>query len=70
MLLFRKSNSKYRLAVLAALVTAMILGTVQMITDPPLLLLERFVKGFGWIEVFLACAFAAIVINGMNEIFV
>ncbi|MBN2482307.1 MAG: 4Fe-4S binding protein [Bacteroidales bacterium] len=67
MTLIRKFYAKYKLVFFAVPVTALILGSVQMITDPPLLLLERFVPGSGWIEVTLACVYAAIVINGMKD---
>ena len=38
-----------------------------MVTDPPLLLLERFAPGSGWIEVILASVYAAIVVTNMKN---
>jgi len=38
---------------------AVLLGTVHAVVDPPLLLLERFAPGYGWLEIFLLGLYGA-----------
>lgn len=42
----------------AALLTVVILGVVQVMVSPPLMLLERFLPGFGWLEILFAALYA------------
>lgn len=59
--MFNVSKKKRRAVSLAAFVlTALALGIVQTVVRPPLLLLERFIPGAGWIEVFALAAYAAV----------
>lgn len=43
---------------IAALLTALLLGIVQVKVARPMLLLERFMPGFGWVEVLVAALYA------------
>lgn len=54
-------NSRLTLSLTVFFVTAFLLSFVQIKVENPLLLLERFYKGGGWIEIFLASAYGGIV---------
>lgn len=47
--------------------TAFILGVVQVIVEPPLLILERLHPGLGWLEIFLISIYAAFITEKMLD---
>ena len=51
----------------SAVVTGSLLTVVQLKTDPPLLLLERFLPGAGWAEVVLLSVYAGWVTGRMAD---
>ncbi len=53
-------RDKYSLPLLAASLTVFILLPVQLVTEPPLLLLERLFPGGGFLQILLIAAFAFI----------
>ena len=58
---------KIRLPAAVFLLTATLLFFVQWKTDPPLLLLERFFPGGGWIQILLASSYGALVASRMQD---
>lgn len=52
-------NSRIILSSTVFLVTAILLTFVQVKVDNPLLILERFINGGGWFEIFLAATYGA-----------
>ncbi len=63
--MFRKSNIKLSLAVFVF--TAIILSIVQLKLDNPIIILERFIKGGGWIEIFIISFYGALVAYKMQN---
>jgi ferredoxin len=55
-------------SVAAALLTALLLGVVQLQVPRPLLLLERFLPGGGWLEILALSVYAAIVVEKMLDV--
>ena len=51
----------------AFLITAVLLGVIQRVVDPPLLLLERFVPGGGWAQILALAVYAGFVSDGMSS---
>jgi ferredoxin-type protein NapH len=58
---------KYRLSLIAFILTFTLLGFVQMKVKRPMILAERFVSGAGWIEILLIAIYAAFIINKMKD---
>ncbi len=61
-----KYNS-FRLPLLVFAITAILLSFVQLKVDNPLLLLERFMTGGGWIEIVMIALYAALVAYHMQD---
>jgi polyferredoxin len=62
---------KYKISIAIFLLTFILLGIVQARIDRPLILAERFIKGAGWIEIFvvsLYAAFAGWKMQGRNNV--
>lgn len=59
--------SKYSVPVFSFLVTMLILGIVHLKIHPPILLLERFFPGYGWIEIILLAFWAAYLAGKMRD---
>ena len=53
--------SAYRLPIIIFLLTFILLGFVQIKLDRPIILAERFVKGAGWIEIFIIALYGAFI---------
>src|SRR5680860_1009392 len=51
----------------AFLLTAVILGIVQVVVDPPGLLLERFWEGGGWLELLVLSGYAAFLAGRLRD---
>jgi polyferredoxin len=58
---------KYLIPGLSFLVTSFILGIVHLIIQPPILLLERFAPGLGWLEIILLASWAAFLTGKMQD---
>lgn len=54
--------------ILAFLLTAILLSIVQLKVERPIILAERFVKNAGWFEILVLALYAAIVVQGMQDI--
>jgi len=61
------SLKKYQLSLTGGIVTAVIITFVHLKVDPPMLLLERFFPGTGWIEIIAASFYAAVIIYKMSD---
>ncbi|MBN2699332.1 MAG: 4Fe-4S binding protein [Bacteroidales bacterium] len=59
--------NQFRLPFLVFLFSASILTMVQLMVDPPMLLLERFLPGSGWIEILLVTSYGALVAYHMKD---
>lgn len=57
----------FRLPVLTALTVAVLLAFVQLKVERPMLLLERFLKGGGWLEILLVSFYGGLVAFHMQD---
>ena len=60
-------RSTFRLPILVFFLTAFLLSFVQMKVDNPMLLLERFVPGGGWVEIGIIALYGSIVAYHMQN---
>ena len=58
---------QYKLSIIVFILTFLLLTFVQIKLDRPMLLAERFVKGGGWIEIFLIASYGAFIVNKMKD---
>jgi polyferredoxin len=58
---------KVKLPALVFLFTFLILAAIQLIVEKPMLLLERFSNGGGWIEIVLLCSYGAFLFYKMHD---
>ena len=58
---------QYKLSIIVFILTFLLLAFVQIKLDRPMLLAERFVKGGGWIEIFLIASYGAFIVNKMKD---
>ena len=58
---------QYKLSIIVFILTFLLLAFVQIKLDRPMLLAERFVKGGGWIEIFLIASYGAFIVNKMED---
>jgi len=63
----KKSSSYYFAIISAALLTGFILTMVQLKVERPMLLLERFFKGMGWVEIALLCLYSMFITAQMLD---
>jgi len=61
------SRKKYQLPLLVFLITVFLLSFVQWKVENPMLLLERFVPGGGWIEILAIGFYGALVVFHMQD---
>ena len=59
--------SRYSLSIYAFLTTALILGFVQWKVERPMLMMERFLPGSGWLEIILVSSYAAWITGKMKD---
>jgi ferredoxin-type protein NapH len=60
-------NNKYRLPLVVFILTFILLAFVQVKLERPMILAERFLKGSGWIEIFLIAFYGAFVAYKMQD---
>lgn len=60
-------KNKYILPLLTGSVTALLLSIVQLMAERPIILLERFFPGAGWLEIILIALYAAWVSYNMQD---
>lgn len=58
---------RFKLPALSFLLTVTLLAFVHIKIDPPLLLLERFLPGYGWIEIVFVGFYASLITNRMER---
>jgi ferredoxin-type protein NapH len=58
---------KYKLPVFVFLLTFILLAFVQVKMERPMILAERFLKGSGWVEIFLISCYGAFVVFKMQD---
>jgi ferredoxin-type protein NapH len=58
---------QYKLSIIVFLLTFTLLLFVQIKVERPMLLAERFLKGAGWIEIFLISLYGAFIVNKMKN---
>jgi ferredoxin-type protein NapH len=58
---------QYKLPLIVFILTFIFLAFVQIKLDRPMILAERFLKGSGWIEIFLISCYGAFIINKMKD---
>jgi hypothetical protein len=58
---------KFRLPLIVFIITFILLAFVQVKVERPMLLAERFVKGAGWIEIFLISLYGGFVAYKMQD---
>ncbi len=59
---------KYTAEIVAFVVTGLILGCVNQFVSLKLLLLERFMPGWGWVEIIMIGAYAAFLTNKFKDV--
>jgi polyferredoxin len=60
-------RKQYKLPLIVFIITFILLGFIQVKLERPMILAERFVKGSGWVEIFLISCYGAFVINKMQD---
>ncbi len=65
--LFRKRISPLGLPAAVFLLVLFLLAPVQLIVERPMLLLERFITGGGWIQILLIAIYGALVAHKMQD---
>jgi ferredoxin len=63
---YRSDQGGYVLGTAAFFLTAIFLTIIQIKTRTPMILLERYIQGGGWIEIFLLSAYAGMVADFMK----
>src|ERR1035437_600611 len=58
---------KYKLPIIVFLLTFILLAFVQVKMEKPMILSERFLKGSGWVEIFLISCYGAFVVFKMQD---
>lgn len=58
---------KYRLSIAVFLFAGFILSMAQVHVDNKILILERFMKGGGWLEIFLISFYGAVLVSKMKD---
>src|SRR5665647_735037 len=58
---------QYKLPVIVFILTFILLAFVQLKVGKPMLLAERFLKGSGWVEIFLISCYGAFVVFKMKD---
>lgn len=61
------TKSKYRLPFFVFLFVVFLLSIVQLMMDNPMIILERFVKNGGWIEIFFIAVYGAFITFKMQD---
>ncbi len=62
--------SKYSISILVFILTGLFLAIIQLkLTENPIILLERFVNGAGWIEIAIISAYGAVIAHKMEDPF-
>ena len=61
------NNNKYKLSLIVFILTFILLAFVQVKLERPMILAERFLKGSGWIEIFLIACYGAFVACKMQD---
>ena len=60
-------NKQYKLPLIVFILTFVLLAFVQLKLERPMILAERFLKGAGWIEIFLISCYGAFVTYKMQD---
>ncbi len=60
-------DKQYKLPALVFLLTFILLAFVQVKIENPMILAERFVKGSGWLEIFIISSYGAFLVNKMKD---
>ena len=60
-------NKQYKLPLIVFILTFVLLAFVQLKLERPMILAERFLKGAGWIEIFLISGYGAFVTYKMQD---
>jgi polyferredoxin len=58
---------QYKLPLFVLILTFILLAFVQVKVERPMILAERFLKGSGWVEIFLISCYGAFVVNKMQD---
>ena len=58
---------QYKLPILVFIMTFILLAFVQIKVERPMILAERFLRGSGWVEIFLISCYGAFIIDKMND---
>jgi ferredoxin-type protein NapH len=58
---------RYKLSIIVFVLTFILLAFVQIKVERPMILAERFLKGSGWVEIFLISCYGAFVVNKMKD---
>jgi hypothetical protein len=58
---------QYKLPLIVFIMTFILLAFVQIKIERPMILAERFLKGSGWVEIFLISCYGAFVVNKMKD---
>ena len=58
---------QYRIPLIVFFLTFILLAFVQVKLERPMILAERFLKGSGWIEIFLISSYGAFVVHKMKD---
>ena len=58
---------QYKLPLFVFILTFILLAFVQVKVERPMILAERFLKGSGWVEIFLISCYGAFVVNKMQD---
>lgn len=64
---FKVTNSRFFLPALISIIVALLLSLVQVMADQPMIILERFIQGGGWIEIVVVSAYAWIISYYMQD---
>jgi len=62
-------NNKYFLPAITGAVTAFILSAIQIMVQRPIILLERFIHGGGWLEIVIVTLWASLISYHMQDPF-
>ncbi len=62
-----ESTKKYRLSLLRFSIVAILLIIVHLKTNNQIIIIERFINGFAYLEIFVVALYAAFLINKMKE---
>jgi ferredoxin-type protein NapH len=62
-----KSIKKYKLSVICFVIVLVLLGIVHLKTNNQIIIIERFIKGFAYLEIFVIAFYAAFLIHKMKD---